>query len=245
MTNAFSAAITIALLSVATSARADDAALDLARDGGFTPGVLRARAERGGFVNLATGWNGAQRQATVDLIGEVDLVGPLRAIVRVAGELGTAAKPGAGLGVQWLDEAKHGVSASVYLMAKTEGFTESEAEIEATLSFGRHLERFHVAVDLAYGQDPEAKERDGELAIAVDANVTRAWFVGVVGRARDALGSAGGKSGVVQDAFAGVSSTYVIGRFGITTSAGIAGVRLHDMPMERGPAATIAIGTAF
>ncbi len=215
----------------------------LAADAVFTPGLLRARDGGTGFVVAATEWSGASDRVRLDVAGEARVLGPVRLVVKVADAFRESARPGIGAGVQWLDEAKHGVASSAYLFYKTEGFTEPEGEVELVVAFGRKLGPLHTSLDLAYGQDPEGNERDGELAVAAQLQPRRNLFTGVVGRYRDALGSR--KELVIRDGFGGLSSTLVTGRFALTAMAGVAMVETQHAATEVGPAATLAIGAAF
>ena len=106
--------------------------------------------------------------------------------------------------MQFLDERKHGVSSSAYFSYKAEGFTEAEGELEGLISFGKQFGAVHSTLNIAYGQDPEGVERDGELALGLHIEPTRGLFTGVVGRYRDALGSNGDKgTGILRDALGG------------------------------------------
>ena len=247
-------AVLVLVLVPAARAHADDAppsvlsapvslSRRLAGDAAFTPGMLRAHDDASGFVVAATSLDGARDRAQLDALGEAHVYGPIRLIVRVADVFRDTARPGIGAGVQVLDEARHGISSTAYLQYKTEGFTEPEGELELVLAFGRRFGPLRAAVDLAYGQDPEGNERDGELALAGHAELVRGLFAGGVARYRDALGST--KEAIVRDGFGGATATLAFGRFGVTAMAGVAMVELRDMPRQVGPAATLAIGAAF
>ena len=234
---------TVALtLSIATSASAEEAR-ELAVDATFTPGVLRANDGGTAFVIAATEWSGASDRVELAALGEVKVVGPLRVIVKVADAFRDTAKPGIGAGVKWLDEAKHGIASSAYLFYKTEGFTEPEGEIELVLAFGRKLGPIGTSLNLAYGQDPEGRERDGEVALAAQVEPRRGLFVGGTARYRDALGSR--KETIIRDGFGGATGTVTFGRFAVTAMAGAAMIETKTAPRELGAAATLAIGAAF
>ena len=72
-------------------------------------------------------------------------------------------------------------------------------------------------------------------------------FTGVIGRFRDALGSNGDKgTGILRDALGAATATYVVGRIGLTASAGIAGVKLLGKDsMQAGAEAAFSVGTVF
>src|SRR5262249_42463200 len=153
-----------------------------------------------------------------------------RLVLRVDNVFATSggkARPGIGAAVQLLDERKHGVASSAYLSFKTEGFTETEGEIEGLGSFGKQLGPVHGTLNVACGQDRDNVERAGEPALGLHAEPMHGLFTGVIGRFRDALGSNGDKgTGVVRDALGAATATYVVGRVGLTASVGIDGVKL-------------------
>jgi len=217
-----------------------------AADDAFTPGLTRSSAQGRGITTGVVSYNGASKTTTVDLNGEVQVFGPVRLVLRVDNVFDKA-RPGIGAAVQWLDERKHGVSSSAYFSYKAEGFTEPEGELEGLVSFGKQLGAVHGTLNIAYGQDPEGRERDGELALGLHIEPMRGLFTGIIGRYRDALGSNGDKlTGIQRDALGGVSATYVIGSFGVTGTAGIAGIKTVDSgSMQTGAEAALSVGAVF
>jgi len=217
-----------------------------AQDDAFTPGLTHAAMAGRPIMTGTTTLNGASDTTSVDLNGEIQVYGPVRLVLRVD-NITHKARPGIGAGVQLLDERKHGVSSSAYFAYKAEGFTEGEGELEALVSFGKQLGAVHGTLNVAYGQDPEGKERDGELALGLHIEPIHGLFTGVVGRFRDALGSNGDKgTGILRDALGGASATYVIGNFGVTALAGVAGVETTTSgSMKTGAAAALSVGTVF
>jgi len=246
-----------ALLLAASSpaARAEETDLDVSRaaeardvadDQAFTPGIARAAGRGRALTVAAMTWNGAAEtnKTTLDMTGEIGIYGPFRLVLQVSNVFDTA-RPGIGAAIQFLDESRHGVSSSAYLSYKAEGFSEPEGEIEALLSFAKHIGPLRGTLNLAYGQDPEAKERDGEAAAALHVEPVHGLFAGIVGRYRDALGS-GGEKGVIRDLLAGASATYTLGKVGVTVTGGIAGVELEtDTSMKAGPAGVLSLGAVF
>jgi hypothetical protein len=217
-----------------------------ANDDSFMPGLTHSSLQGRGITTGTLQWNGASHSTEMDLNGEVQIYGPLRLVLRVD-NLTVKARPGIGAAVQWLDERKHGVSSSAYFSYKAEGFTEAEGELEGLVSFGKQLGPVHSTLNLAYGQDPEGVERDGELALGLHIEPMRGLFTGVVGRYRDALGSNGDKSTkILQDALGGLSATYVIGSFGVTGTAGVAGIKTTTSGgMQAGAEAGLSVGAVF
>lgn len=215
-------------------------------DDAFTPGLTRSSGQGRGITTGVVSWNGASKKTTVDLNGEVHLFGPVRLVLRVDNVFDKA-RPGIGAAVQWLDERKHGVSSSAYFSYKAEGFTQAEGELEGLVSFGKQLGPVHGTLNLAYGQDPEGNERDGEAALGLHVEPLHGLFAGVIGRYRDALGSKGDKAtGILRDALGGLTATYVIGRFGVTGTAGVAGIETRTSgSMQTGAQAGLAVGAVF
>lgn len=238
--------VLVCVICAAAPASADvvGIARRLADDQAFTPGMLRANAgDENGFVVAATNWSGASDDVTLDAIGEVHVWGPVRLIASVANAFGDIAKPGIGAGVQLLREGRHGLDGTAYARFKTEGFTEPEGEVEAVLALSRHLGAVRASLDVAYGQDFEGTERDAELAAGGQLEVRRGLFAGVTARYRDGLGTT--KEPIARDGIGGGTATLAFGRFAVSALAGIAMIETRGMPRQLGPAATLALGTAF
>jgi hypothetical protein len=255
-------AASLFLAAPASLARADAASDDTAsqspvgartaaNEDGFTPALTHATGPVQAAVSATATIDRASKVSPVDLSGEFHVWGPARLVLRVDNVFGDGpngkARPGIGAAVQMLDERRHGVAGSAYLSYKAEGFTEGEGEIEGLVSFGKQLGAVHGTLNLAYGQDPEGAERDGEVALGLHIEPIPGLFTGVVGRARDALGSSGDKgTGVLRDALGAVSATYVIGQFGVTALAGISGVKTTTSNgMQAGAEAAFSVGAVF
>jgi hypothetical protein len=217
-----------------------------ANDDGITPGLTRAAGHGGGIATSTLGYNGASKDTTLDFNAEVQVWGPFRLVLRVD-NVTVKARPGIGAAAQFLDEQRNGVAGSAYFSYKAEGFTEAEGELEGLVAFGKQLGAVHGTLNLAYGQDPEGKERDGEVALGLHIEPIQGLFTGLIGRYRDALGSNGDKgTGILRDALGAASATYVVGRFGVTATAGIAGVELLDEgSMKAGVSGALAVGAVF
>lgn len=217
-----------------------------AGDHAFTPGLAHAEAHGVAIAMSSVSYSGASDKTTLDLNGEIKVYGPFRLLLRVD-NVTDEARPGIGAGAQFLHEGKHGVASSAYFLYKAEGFTEAEGELELLLAFGKHLGPVRGTANLAYGQDPEARERDGELALGLHVEPIQGLFTGVVGRVRDALGSDGDKgTGIVRDVLGAASATYVVRNFGVTATTGISGIETTtSRSMHTGVAAALAVGAVF
>jgi hypothetical protein len=217
---------------------------DLAQDSAFAPTIARADGRGGALATGVMNYDRATRATTLDLAGDVELLGPLRLTLRVD-NVASHGRPGIGGSYQFLSEAKHGVSSTAYLAYKTEGFTEVEGEFEGLVAFGKTFGRVRGVFNVAYGQDADGKERDGELALHAHTPIGTSVLVGATARYRDALGS-GGDAGVIRDGFGGLTGTVAAGPVGITAMAGVAGVQTTGMTsMTFGPSVTLAVGTGF
>ncbi|HUJ60744.1 MAG TPA: hypothetical protein VLX92_19715 [Kofleriaceae bacterium] len=234
-------AILVAVVSLGGRAHADDAH-QLAATAAFTPGVM-ASEDHTGYVVESTLFDGAAHDTELDALAELPVWGPLRVVARVDNFASSDARPGAGLGVQILDEARYGVALSAYSVYKAEGFTEPDGELESTVAAGRQLGPVHAVLDVTYGFDFDGHDRDGELALAALVEPVRSLFAGIAGRYRDALGSQG-ESGVIRDFNGGATVTYNYRAVAFSGVAGVAGVSTRTSSAY-GPSATLAIGMAF
>ena len=101
----------------------------------------------------------------------------------------------------------------------------------------------HATANLAYGQDPEGKERDGEVALVAHVEPRSGWFIGGTARYRDALGST--KEAVIRDGFVGPTSTLTLKAFAVSLNAGLAMAETQMTGRKFGPSATLSLGAAF
>lgn len=230
----------IALVAAFTGAAHAEDARDLAASASFTPGILRATSAGTGFVNASSEFDGSTSSVRVSALGEVNLGWRVRAAFRVLDAFSDRPRPGIGAGVRWLDGE---TTSTAYLFYKTEGFTEPEGEVEALVSFEHAFGAVRAVANIAYGQDPEGNERDGELALMAHVEPRAGFFVGGVARYRDALGSS--KEAIVRDGFAGPTTTLAVGALALSLNAGIAMTEVRMSSMKLGPSATLSLGAAF
>lgn len=217
----------------------------LASDGAYSP-LLHGPSPVGrGFAQVSAGYNTITEEETLDVAAHVHVFDRFSLIASVSNITGEEPRPGIGGAVHLLDEAHHGVEATGFLLYKAEGFSEPEGEIEALASFGHSFGAVRAVANVAYGQDPEGNERDGELALGVQLHPLAPLFAGAVARYRDALGSRG-ELGVIRDLFAGASATYALDRFGISALAGLSEIETSATDsFEAGASASLTVGAAF
>ncbi|MBL8620259.1 MAG: hypothetical protein JNK64_03120 [Myxococcales bacterium] len=94
-------------------------------------------------------------------------------------------------GVAWQARAPVGDRTGVRLSLayRPEGLVEPEGEVEAAVAFSRRLGVGAGALAVTYGQDPEGRERDAEVAVALGRPIAGRFAVGAVVQGRRALGT--------------------------------------------------------
>ena len=143
------------------------------------------------FASTLFGYQGASKSPLIEGRAEVTVFGPIAVRVGLLREQHSGRlRPSAGARVQVLSQRDdQPFDWSVGLFYKPEGFTEAEGEIEGVLAFARRFDRLGLFVDLVYGQDPEARERDGEVRCAGLYALTSQLQLGIDSRLRFDLGT--------------------------------------------------------
>jgi hypothetical protein len=175
-----------------------------------------------------------------------------RAALRAGVELGDTTnrlRPTVGLRIGLLSQERQGVDGSLSVFYRGEGLTEPEGEIETVISVGRRIGRATLIGNVAYGQDPEGSERDGELRGALLARVSPRVFVGVDGRWRFDLGSETRKleasNEATSDLDAGPVAALTLGPLTVMGHAGVSVVRRVGREAMTGAVALGGLGTSF
>jgi hypothetical protein len=158
------------------------------QDAAMLPLTTGAAHPYGAIITAFGGYDSARKAGVLDVLTEVKLIGPLS----IRGGFSYLSdqdkvKPTLGLVVQFLDQRRQGVSASLGVFYKPEGLTELEGEIESVLALSMVVDQTTAALNFAYGQDPEGTERDGEARVALLYRIG-AVFAGVDSRLRFAIG---------------------------------------------------------
>jgi hypothetical protein len=202
------------------------------------------------FVTGHGGYDTARRSAISETFVEVRLWD--RLALRGGAELGdttTRLRPSIGARLQLLTQERHAVDGSVSVFYRGEGFTEPEGEIETVISLGRRIGRAIVIANVAYGQDPEGNERDGEVRAAALAQVSPRVHVGFDSRGRFDLGSDRAKLRASNEATfdldAGPVAALTLGPVALTGHAGASIVRRVGTDATVGLIALAGLGTAF
>src|SRR5262249_6518629 len=138
----------------------------------------------------SAGYDGARRAAVGQAFAEVQLWRQLA--LRGGGEYSDTShrlRPTIGARLQIVSQQRQGVDGAISVFYRAEGFDEPEGEIETVVAVGRRFGNTALIANLAYGQDFEGNERDGELRLAALARATNRVQLGVDARWRFDLGS--------------------------------------------------------
>jgi hypothetical protein len=207
--------------------------------------IDRQRALAVGFG----GYDGAAHDGLFESAAEVTLFGPVA--IRggaVYSTSGGRLRPSIGGKVQLLRSTLHGVDGTVGVFYRPEGLTEPEGEIEGFAAVGGAIGRTYLTGNLLYGQDPEGRERDGEVRLSALRPVTTRVFLGLDGRCRFDLGSDPEKLAAhgepTFDALAGPAVSVLVGPIALLAEAG-ASVRRLGGATAFGPFAIAGVGTVF
>ena len=117
------------------------------------------------------------------------------------------------------------------------------------LSAGKRFGRTMLLANLAYGQDPEARERDGEARAAALVRVGQRAAVGVDGRWRFDLGSDAAKLMAAReptfDLDVGPVAALPLGPVALIAHAGLSVIRRVGENTRVGAVALGGVGTSF
>jgi hypothetical protein len=120
-------------------------------------------------------------------------------------------------------------------------------EIESTIAIGHRFDHAYVLGNVAYGQDPEGNERDGEIRASVLHEAGR-LVLGVESRARSAIGAQHGMNSALEprfDALVGPTALLAIGTFVGFAEVGPSAVRLPGADMTCGVASVAGLASVF
>jgi hypothetical protein len=232
---ALSSATASAQVAAASSSPASDSGerhgagrtSDSAQAGMFLPFSEAPRTDSArAFTTALGGYDGARNSAMLEGRGEVTVYGPIALRVGVLyTQSPEQLRPTVGARVQALSQADEGIDMSIGAFYKPEGFTEGEGELEGVFAFGRRFGRAGIVGDLVYGQDPEARERDGEVRLAALYTATARLQFGFDSRVRFDLGTEQDKleeeGGAEYDLIAGPLLSYTLGEVAVGVQGGL------------------------
>jgi hypothetical protein len=212
----------------------------------LTPNVGPSRASAAGYG----GYDTAQKAPRLESFAEVRPYGPFAlrfgAQWRDTGQSGSPSISGR---VQLLSQASHGIDGAISLAYKAEGFDEPEGELELVIAVARTFGNWSLLGNVAYGQDPEGAERDGEFRAAALCQLGTLFYLGLDGRGRFDMGSEGAKllehDEPKYDFDIGPVLNLALGPLAFGVHGGVSGIRRVEGTTRVGFVALAGLGTAL
>jgi hypothetical protein len=231
------------------AAPAEEPALAATEAGAFLPQTLPARVGSVPvFAYGSGGYDSSRRGPLVDSAVEAHVWGPFALRFQATYSNDTdRVRPSVAGRVQLLRQERHGVDGALTVFFKTEGFTETEGEIETFASIAHRFRWIALVGDLVYGQDPEGNERDGEVRAAA-FHQGRRLMLGLDSRVRFAIGAQHGHSSTTEPVFdfmGGPVATIAAGRFALFAQVGPSAFELANSSPRAGVAALAGLGGAY
>lgn len=223
-----------------------------AADGAFLPASIAPTvSSRGGLAVGFGGYDGARGVGVMEALAEARVWGPLA--LRggaVYSDTKNRLRPSVGARLQLLRQERAGIDGAVGVFYRPEGLTEAEGEIETVISVGRRIGATAIIGNLAYGQDPEGNERDGEVRAAVLRQFGGRFFAGLDGRARFDLGSQTARlvasNEPTFDLMAGPTASVLVGPVVLSAYGGLSTLkRAGSGATATGGMALAGVGSAF
>ena len=224
-------------------------AITASDDGSFLPETLSARiGSTKLFAYGSGGYDSSRGGPLIDSAVEASVWGPFALRFQaVYGNNTDKMRPSIAGRVQLLRQERQGLDGALTVFFKTEGFTETEGELEVFASLGRRFEQLSLIGNLVYGQDPEGNERDGEVHAA--AFRQHKWLMyGIDSRVRFAIGMQHGHAATTEPVFdfmAGPIATAATGMGALFAQVGPSAFQLDNGPTHVGVAALAGLGAAY
>ncbi len=169
------------------------------------------------------------------------------AVPNALGQGGGDMRPQLGARVQLLNQAKYGLDMAAGFMFREDKFGAEDGLFQGSLSFGRRFDRVSAVMNVVYGQDGEGDDHEGEVHLAVLADVAQHFHVGVDSRATRALASTdprraqlGTPTGTL---IAGPLAAFTYGPIAVMTEVGMSEVWVAQL--KSGVVAMGGLGAAF
>jgi hypothetical protein len=214
-------------------------------------------ASVGSHPVVASSWGGYDSGAKApiaSLYTEVKLAprlvllgGAAWAVPNALGQGGGTMRPQLGARVQILNQAKFGVDMAASFMFREDKFGAEDGLFQGSLSFGHRFDRVSAVMNVVYGQDGEGDDHEGEVHLAVLADVAQHFHVGVDSRATRALASTdprraqlGTPTGTL---IAGPLAAFTYGPIAVMTEVGMSEVWVESL--KSGVVAMGGVGAAF
>lgn len=200
--------------------------------GGLTAGTDTAKAA----ATTWGGYDGATHNPVASGLADLRLIPRLHLLVG----FGSTSQPGAvqvralgGAQVEILRQASNGINATLGFLYRQDRFATEEGLLEWSATLSRRFGRLVAVANLAYGQDGEGDDREGEVRVLGLYRITAQLEVGGDARVLSTLGSSDPYR--VQRAeptleLAGAPLVaYSLGRFSLLAEAGLSGQKVDRL----------------
>jgi len=175
------------------------------------------------------------------------LAGAAWAVPNALGQGGGDMRPQLGARVQILNQAKFGLDMAAGFMFREDKFGAEDGLFQGSLSFGRRFDRVSAVMNVVYGQDGEGDDHEGEVHLAVLADVAQHLHVGLDSRATRALASTDPRRALLGTPtgtlIAGPLAAFTYGPIAVMTEVGMSEVWLASV--KSGVVAMGGLGAAF
>jgi hypothetical protein len=198
------------------------------------PSTIGADVGRAAVVGSAWGgWDGAARAPVTSVMVEarvaprlVLMAGGGYAVANALGQGGGALRPELGARFQVLSQLRgSGVDLGVAVLFREDRFGAEDGLYQGVVAVGRRFGATSALVNLAYAQDGEGDDHEGEVRVAVLNDVGPRLHVGFDGRARHSLDSTDPRRATLgtpsAEAFAGPVGAFTLGPVAFMAEAGM------------------------
>jgi hypothetical protein len=215
----------------------------------FLPGTMAPDTGSGRASGMGwAGYDGAARAPLVSAMVAARLTGRLiLAVTASNSSTSSAVRPGVAARLQVLQQGSHGIDGNLSLGYRRDLFSAEGGFFQAVLGAGRRMGATNVIANLAYGQDGEGDDRDGELRVAVLRSLTGRLQLGLDARYGQSLVStdpnraAHGTPSMTY--IAGAVAAFTVGSWAMLLETGATGRRTQQL--ENGYLAMAGIGAGF
>jgi hypothetical protein len=135
------------------------------------------------------------------------------------------AQPNVGARVNLLAQSRSGIDLSTGVFYRKEQYTVDDGVVQGVLALGRHFGRVGLFGNLAYAQDPEGDDREGEVALAMLYATTARLQLGVESKCRFDLFSSdprrAARNSPVFESWSGPVLQYALGPIALLVQTGL------------------------
>jgi hypothetical protein len=219
------------------------------------PGTLGASVGRATVVASSFGgYDSAAKAPVATLYTEVKIVprlvllaGAGWSVPNALGQGGGDMRPQLGARFQMLSQARSGMDMAVAFMFREDRFGAEDGLFQGSLSVGHRFDRVSAVANVVYGQDGEGDDHEGEVHLAVLADVAQHFHVGLDSRATRALASTDPRRALLGtptgSLIAGPIAAFTYGPIAVMTEVGASEVWVATL--KSGVVAMGGVGAAF